>query len=39
MEEQQQLSNVNLYQENEVDELNTNFGKLIWQALLQPVIL
>ena len=39
MEEKKQLSNVNLYQEIEVDELNTNFGKLIWQALLQPVIL
>lgn len=39
MEEKKQMSNVNLYQEIEVDELNTNFGKLIWQALLQPVIL
>ena len=39
MEEKKQMFNVNLYQEIEVDELNTNFGKLIWQALLQPVIL
>ncbi|EJN93175.1 hypothetical protein SRA_09808 [Streptococcus ratti FA-1 = DSM 20564] len=28
-----------IFEEVTVEELNTNFGKLIWKALLQPVIL